>query len=327
MARRPCACARGTGFDPLRIRPYVTMPGPQPAPTAWPGPTEPSAPPQPVLGVLEHGTPAQDDPPHGIPAHEDLTHDIPADDPPTLETPAVGNQAADDPATGTPTYGTPEYGTPAVPPHEWPEQTVQLAPVPPRGRRRAARRSGVPLLAGVGAVVVVGAAAAAMALFPDSGKSDRALPDPSPSAPAVSVAPVGPTASATTDEATPSPSASRPASPNASRSASASASAAAKPAPTTSAPGQGRSKPPNQSQPSQATTLRRGDSGQQVKDLQQQLKELGYLRGRSDGMYDDSTERAVARFQYDAGVEEDPFGVYGPATRKALEEELSVWGN
>ncbi|MFC6483534.1 peptidoglycan-binding protein [Streptomyces goshikiensis] len=36
-------------------------------------------------------------------------------------------------------------------------------------------------------------------------------------------------------------------------------------------------------------------------------------------MYDDRTENAVSEFQWRHEIVDDPWGVYGPATRKALE--------
>lgn len=40
----------------------------------------------------------------------------------------------------------------------------------------------------------------------------------------------------------------------------------------------------------------------------------------ADGEYDQGVSHAVSRFQYFHNVKGDPEGVYGPNTRKALEE-------
>lgn len=47
---------------------------------------------------------------------------------------------------------------------------------------------------------------------------------------------------------------------------------------------------------------------------------LRYL-GMPDGTYDAELERAVARYQHDRDITGDASGVYGPATREALEAE------
>lgn len=56
-----------------------------------------------------------------------------------------------------------------------------------------------------------------------------------------------------------------------------------------------------------------------MKKLQQLLAGQGLYRGRPDGKYGKSTEDAVSEFQWYNDITEDPWGVYGPATRKALE--------
>jgi peptidoglycan hydrolase-like protein with peptidoglycan-binding domain len=57
-----------------------------------------------------------------------------------------------------------------------------------------------------------------------------------------------------------------------------------------------------------------------VKELQKELKELGYYDGDIDGLYGSETEEAVKEFQKEAGITVD--GKYGPATHKALVEAL-----
>ncbi|MCX5197048.1 peptidoglycan-binding protein [Streptomyces sp. NBC_00249] len=53
--------------------------------------------------------------------------------------------------------------------------------------------------------------------------------------------------------------------------------------------------------------------------LQRLLSEQGLYRGRFDSKFGRSVESAVEDFQMESGVYEDPWGVYGPATRRALE--------
>jgi len=68
-------------------------------------------------------------------------------------------------------------------------------------------------------------------------------------------------------------------------------------------------------------TLKPGDTGSQVKTLQQALAALGYSAGKPDGVYGPSTTNAVERFQVAKGLDED--GVMGPATLAALQKALS----
>ena len=63
-------------------------------------------------------------------------------------------------------------------------------------------------------------------------------------------------------------------------------------------------------------TLRSGDSGQAVSQLQEQLIQLGYLDGKTDGKYGTKTVEAVKAFQKANGLKED--GVAGEATQKKL---------
>jgi peptidoglycan hydrolase-like protein with peptidoglycan-binding domain len=53
-----------------------------------------------------------------------------------------------------------------------------------------------------------------------------------------------------------------------------------------------------------------------VKELQSELKDLGYYTGDVDGVYGESTIIAVTNLQQDCGIELD--GVYGPETHSCL---------
>ncbi len=68
--------------------------------------------------------------------------------------------------------------------------------------------------------------------------------------------------------------------------------------------------------------LKQGDRGDQVKKVQERLIELGYLTGEADGAYGGQTRRAVLRFQYYNGLQQD--GVAGRATQTILFEEENV---
>jgi peptidoglycan hydrolase-like protein with peptidoglycan-binding domain len=62
-----------------------------------------------------------------------------------------------------------------------------------------------------------------------------------------------------------------------------------------------------------------GASGGEVTELQDRLGQQLMYFGRPDGEYDGKTQNAVARYQSLHGIDGDPEGVYGPATRAHLE--------
>lgn len=63
-------------------------------------------------------------------------------------------------------------------------------------------------------------------------------------------------------------------------------------------------------------TLRKGDSGDAVRTLQQRLIELGYLKDKADGKYGINTAEAVTRFQKRNGLLRD--GIAGADTQSKL---------
>ncbi len=70
-----------------------------------------------------------------------------------------------------------------------------------------------------------------------------------------------------------------------------------------------------------AQTLNPGDTGSQVKLLQEALVTLGFLSSKPDGVYGPETKIAVEKFQVSAGIAED--GVVGPQTLNALQKQLA----
>ena len=64
--------------------------------------------------------------------------------------------------------------------------------------------------------------------------------------------------------------------------------------------------------------LKKGSTGQAVRDFQQGLKDLGYDPGAVDGKFGAKTEAAVKAFQGDRGITAD--GVVGPITWLNLDE-------
>lgn len=65
-------------------------------------------------------------------------------------------------------------------------------------------------------------------------------------------------------------------------------------------------------------TLRPGDMGTLVRNLQQSLKAQGYMTEEADGKYGVATFEAIKRFQAASGLTQD--GIAGPATQRVLYE-------
>ncbi|MEV0118497.1 peptidoglycan-binding domain-containing protein [Streptomyces sp. NPDC050844] len=254
--------AAAEDFDPLRIRPYVTLPEPAA------GATEP----MPVVAPPVGDAPRSAD--VGLFASRAPEGDLP---PPEV------SYGADD------------------------------EPEPRRGRTA--------WYAGVGAavaVVTVAVLAAGVFSSDDEPRRDRALPDAPTSAvdvPSGSAAPSG--------SASASASASRSAGPSPSRTSSASASAStpspsAKPS-TARATGAVEPDAPGSDQ-----VLRRGDRGAGVVDLQERLQQLSLYEGEAHGNFNAPVASALTRFQVARGTDAaDGEGVYGAATRAALEAETT----
>lgn len=83
----------------------------------------------------------------------------------------------------------------------------------------------------------------------------------------------------------------------------------------------GATAPPGSDPDPTGATLRLGDSGAEVVELQQRLKQLWLFPGAANGEFDASVEEAVKIFQWSRNTLTDPLGVYGPDTRRALEAE------
>ncbi|MEU9324736.1 peptidoglycan-binding domain-containing protein [Streptomyces canus] len=95
------------------------------------------------------------------------------------------------------------------------------------------------------------------------------------------------------------------------------ATASATPTPTSTAAGA--------TDPDGPGTLREGDNGPEVTDLQERLLRIPnvYDNGSTDGTYDSTLTAAVARFQLWYGIRGDEDGVYGDDTRRDLESRTS----
>ncbi|MFE1240140.1 peptidoglycan-binding domain-containing protein [Streptomyces tendae] len=208
------------------------------------------------------------------------------------------------------------------------------------GRPPRRRRKGVLLSAAGAVVVVVGAAGFASGLFSyDTPSRDGALPDEvRASVPDPSTSQAPPSAGPSTTAASPTPSASASPSESASPSAEPSASASPSPSASSASPTPSRSAEPTQStsapaedapqeseeddgDPGGGPTLRRGDQGPEVVELQQRLKEKWMYWGDLNGNYNRQVEDAVRQYQWESGIHTDGPGVYGPETRRRLESE------
>ncbi|BCL25844.1 peptidoglycan-binding protein [Streptomyces aurantiacus] len=99
---------------------------------------------------------------------------------------------------------------------------------------------------------------------------------------------------------------------------------AASSAPPASAPGPEDAGPAG-ADPDGPGTLREGDSGPAVSDLQERLLRIPnvYDQGRPSGVYDATLTAAVARFQLWYGIRGDETGVYGNDTRTDLESRTT----
>ncbi|MET7656521.1 peptidoglycan-binding domain-containing protein [Streptomyces sp. NPDC005486] len=78
--------------------------------------------------------------------------------------------------------------------------------------------------------------------------------------------------------------------------------------------------------PDGAGTLREGDSGSEVTELQKRLLRIPnvYDNGPTDGRYGTVLTEAVARFQLWYGIRGDESGVYGDDTRRDLESRTTT---
>ncbi|MFI8389597.1 peptidoglycan-binding protein [Streptomyces sp. NPDC085540] len=209
----------------------------------------------------------------------------------------------------------PEPGIPVAAPVAAPAPVPVPGPGSASGRAagRSAdrgRRSGLPLtvltllaLAAVGALVILlsGSDPQPPRAGAPADLSVPKLPAGGPDSVAETGVP-GPSASA------PSPGASAP--PTPSRESGASASRGPKPpsSPSASVP----------SPPSSSGTLRMGDSGSEVRALQELLRGQGFTYVAVTGVYDSQTKRGVGQLQRDRSLKGDPPGVYGPATQAAM---------
>jgi hypothetical protein len=96
----------------------------------------------------------------------------------------------------------------------------------------------------------------------------------------------------------------------------------------TTAPASTPPAPDTSTDPDGAGTLRQGDTGPEVVELEQRLLRIPdvYRDGSTGGTYDAALTAAVERFQVWYGISGDERGVYGDDTRRALESRTGLTG-
>ncbi|MGX1907512.1 peptidoglycan-binding domain-containing protein [Streptomyces phaeochromogenes] len=313
LETRSAETAAAEAFDPLRIRPYVDL--------------DPATP-----GATPADAPAADGTDHEHAHEHEYGHEYGApvpEPPPTGATHEREREPADAGATAQLPRATPLPRS-SAPDTSLFEEAHQLDPAADPTESSGRRRRFALVGAGATAAVVAAAGFASGLFSYDTPSRESAAPDdirasvpdttldePSPS---VSESPSqSPSASPTESSsasATPSPTRST-ASPTPPRpTATTRAPSTGAPTPTTAQP----STPPEKAEP---VTLRRGDEGPEVTELQQRLQQVALFTGNPDGDYDNRTETAVRNYQLTRNIDNEDAGTYDKETRTRLESETT----
>ncbi|WP_030759725.1 peptidoglycan-binding domain-containing protein [Streptomyces sp. NRRL F-2664] len=196
-------------------------------------------------------------------------------------------------------------GGPAPDPDDFPVRGSVPAVAGGRRAGRRGRRSRLPLAVGTGLGL---AAVSAFLLL--SGPDQRPPRAQAPADLTVPALPAGGGPDTTAESPGPASSArsAAPSAPTAEASARATGPAKPSTAPTAST-----------ARPTSAyVTLRMGDSGPEVRALQEMLYAQGFTYVSVTGVYDGQTKRGVGQLQRDRSIKGDPQGVYGPNTQAAM---------
>ncbi|MFI9046262.1 peptidoglycan-binding protein [Streptomyces sp. NPDC053427] len=291
-----CAAVGAEGFDPLRIRPYVSLPGQD--------------------GADEEGNAGSDGSGDGPDTRTGTVSLVP-EPLPTAPRPRRSGPTSR-------TFVSSEAGPAARDTADEPPGAG--APGGPAGRALPRKRALSAVLAVAGAAVAATAVLIAGEVL-SGGERDRAAPpDHATAAPTAAF----PTRGGPRPSATGAPSATPP---HRSASQRPGGRPAPRETPTPDRPATPRPPAPTQAsgsvghtpggRPSTAPTgpivLREGSSGPEVTELQNRLRQLGGYAGPEDGRYDADVRDAVSRYQQTYAVTGDPDGVYGERTRASLE--------
>ena len=311
LETRSAETAAAEDFDPLRIRPYVDL-----------DPTTPGA----AAGATPADAPAADGTDHEHAyelghgygheheyGHEDGAEREPADAGATAQLPR---------ATALP--------RPSAPDTSLFEEAHQLEPAADPAESTGRRRRFALVGAGATAAVVAAAGFASGLFSYDAPSRESAAPDDIRAS----------VPDTTLDEPSPSVSESPNQSPSASPTLSSSASATPSPtkstasptpprpttttgAPSTGAPTPTATQPSTPPEKAEPVTLRRGDEGPEVTELQQRLQQVALFTGTPDGDYDNKTENAVRNYQLTRNINNEDTGTYDNPTRTRLESETT----
>ncbi|MEV2227974.1 peptidoglycan-binding domain-containing protein [Streptomyces phaeochromogenes] len=338
LETRSAETAAAEDFDPLRIRPYVDLDPttPEAAPGATPADT-----PAPDGTDHEHGHAYKHGYEHEYGHEYGQAHGAPAPEPPSTGATHDRDRDQDqdrdwdrEPADAGATAQLPRAT--ALPRSSAPdtslfEEAHQLAPAADPTESNGRRRRFALVGAGATAAVVAAAGFASGLFSYDTPSRESAAPDdirasvpdtpldePSPSiSESLTRSPSPSPSESSSAITTPSPTRST-ASPTPPRpTATTRAPSTGAPTPTTTQP----SAPPEKAEP---VTLRRGDEGPEVTELQQRLQQVALFTGTPDGDYDNKTENAVRNYQLTRNIDNEDTGTYDKPTRARLESETTA---
>ncbi|MEW1659375.1 peptidoglycan-binding protein [Streptomyces sp. NPDC093707] len=306
-----CAAAEAEDFDPLRVRPYVSL---REQPGAWDDGEEAGGAAG-EAGALPGGGRERPDDLGDLPGVDAAVYRVPRPWGPVSE-PLVSSTVPLGPAPEGAAIGAAPYGAGTGGAAAGPETGARPGTSAPTGRRRT--RSAV--LAVTGTAAIAAALAIGTWALPDGGRDRAAPPDRGSTAPTSAAPTAGPT--------TPAPASDRPA-PTTSRAKRSPGASPVPyrprvPAPRSPVRASGSVAVPSgdaspSAPPSGPIVLREGAGGPEVAELQERLRQMALYTGAADGRYGTAVREAVARYQRTYGVHGDPVGVYGPATRASLE--------
>ncbi|WP_308290186.1 peptidoglycan-binding domain-containing protein [Streptomyces kronopolitis] len=320
-----CAAIGADDFDPLRVRPYVSLPDGEEDADEADGDAGRAG----GDGIRSAGPGDRLD---DLPGVDAAVHRADASAPSTPSTTSAPSTTSTPSAPAAPPAASPGPLLPRPRRRSGPtSRTVDAAEGQASGGARSAPRRDSVRARRPAVLVATGAAAAVAAALIGTdalsgGTRDRAAPPDRSTASPSAALPTG-------DAPTPTGTASSPA---AHRSPSPEPTATGPSTATVRLPGTGRPRTPAPTKasgsvsvspgsptpsapPTGPPVLREGAAGPEVAELQERLRQLGLYQGAGGGRYDAEVRAAVSQYQRSYGVTGDPDGVYGPRTRASLE--------